>query len=150
MNGIHHALIWIDHREAKVRCRDDEETPIDTHSATLLQRLHHRATGWEAGAKPPDDTEFYQRILGALDPTGAILITGPNEVSWINETVSIDLTRQAIKNAPIYDSAAHLDRDYESVVYKRDGRAGYWTENAKHSIAHSVHAERPNWGIRGS
>jgi hypothetical protein len=49
--------------------------------------------------------------------------------------VSIDLTRQAIKDAPLYDPAAHLSRDYESVIYKHYGRAGYWTENAKHRIA---------------
>ncbi len=78
MNGFHHALVWMDHSEAKVfRFSGDEETQVDVHSHTSLQHLHHRATGWEAGGNRPDDTEFYERIIGTLDPTGAILITGP-------------------------------------------------------------------------
>jgi sporulation protein YlmC with PRC-barrel domain len=57
-----------------------------------------------------------------------------DNVSWINEKVSIDLTRQAIKDAPLYDSAVHLNRDYESVIYKHYGRTGYWSERAKHRM----------------
>jgi sporulation protein YlmC with PRC-barrel domain len=53
-----------------------------------------------------------------------------DDVSWINEKVSIDLSRQAIKDAPLYDSAVHLSRDYESVIYKHYGRTGYWSDEA--------------------
>jgi stalled ribosome rescue protein Dom34 len=78
MNDIHHAIVWIDHSEARVfRFDDGEERAVHLHSHTSLQRLHHRATGWEAGGNPPDDTEFYRRILAALDATGGIVITGP-------------------------------------------------------------------------
>jgi hypothetical protein len=55
-------------------------------------------------------------------------------VSWINEKVSIDLTREAIKDAPLYDPDVHLSRDYESVIYKHYGRTGYWSEHAKHRV----------------
>ena len=96
MNGFHHALIWIDHSEAKVfRFSDHEETRVDVHSHTSLQRLHHRATGWEAGGNPPDYTEFYQRILGTLDPTGAILITGPGS-SKVNFKAFLDHSRPSV------------------------------------------------------
>jgi hypothetical protein len=58
MNDLNHAIVWIDHSEAKV-CRfgatDDSE--VEVHSHTSLQRLHHRQGGWEAGGNPPDDGE---------------------------------------------------------------------------------------------
>jgi hypothetical protein len=87
----------MDHHEAKVFrfSGDEEETEVDMHSHTSLQRLHHRATGWEAGGNPPDDTEFYRRIMGALDPTGAILITGPGN-SKVNFKAFLDHFRPSV------------------------------------------------------
>jgi stalled ribosome rescue protein Dom34 len=74
----HHAVVWLDHSEAKIfRFASDEEAEVQVHSHTSLQRLHHRAGGWEAGGNPPDDTEFFERIAGALDHTGGTVITGP-------------------------------------------------------------------------
>jgi hypothetical protein len=49
------------------------------------------------------------------------------DVSWLEATVSVDLTRQAIKDAPRYDTAAGLDRQQEQRVYEHYGRPGYWT-----------------------
>ncbi len=79
MNGNHQAVVWINHNEAKVfGFSDDAELEVDFHSNTALQHLHHGAAGWEAGGNPPNYPEFYQRILRALDPVGAIVITGPD------------------------------------------------------------------------
>jgi hypothetical protein len=58
-----------------------------------------------------------------------------DDVSWINEKVSIDLTRQAIKDAPVFDSTVQLNRDHELGIYKHYGRTGYWSENAKQRVA---------------
>lgn len=78
MSNTKHAIVWIDHQEARIFRFGDEESPeIDVHSHTSLQRLHHRRTGWEAGGNPPDDTEFFKRILDALDDAGGTIITGP-------------------------------------------------------------------------
>ena len=49
-------------------------------------------------------------------------------VSWSESKVSIDLDRQAIKNAPEYDEDALLDRDAELRIYKHYGRSGYWQD----------------------
>ena len=38
--------------------------------------------------------------------------------------VSVDLTRQAVKDAPPYDSAAQLDRQQEQAIYEHYGRSG--------------------------
>jgi uncharacterized protein YrrD len=52
------------------------------------------------------------------------------DVSWSDATVSVDLTRQAVKDAPPYDSAAQLDRQQEQGIYEHYGRPGYWSGKA--------------------
>ncbi len=54
-----------------------------------------------------------------------------DDVSWSNEKMSIDLSRQAIKDSPIYDPTVELDREHELNIYKHYGRTGYWTEHEK-------------------
>jgi stalled ribosome rescue protein Dom34 len=82
-----HAIVWLDHSEAKVfRISGDEESQIDIHSHASLQRLHHRSTGWEAGGNPPDDTEFFHRISAALDHSGSTVITGPGNAKLALKT----------------------------------------------------------------
>jgi sporulation protein YlmC with PRC-barrel domain len=51
-------------------------------------------------------------------------------VSWAESTVSVDVTREAVKGAPRYDSAAQLDRQQEAAIYEHYGRPGYWTTKA--------------------
>ncbi|MBK5207437.1 MAG: PRC-barrel domain-containing protein [Polaromonas sp.] len=48
------------------------------------------------------------------------------DVSWPDAKVSVNLTRQAVKDAPAYDAAAQLDRNQESGIYEHYGRPGYW------------------------
>lgn len=47
-------------------------------------------------------------------------------VSWAEQTVAVDLTREALKQAPRYDPAVPLSREMEIAVYKHYGRAAYW------------------------
>jgi len=47
-------------------------------------------------------------------------------VSWTEQTVAVDLTRDALKQAPWYDAAKPLSREMELAVYKHYGLAGYW------------------------
>ena len=53
-------------------------------------------------------------------------------VRWSDARVSIDLTRQAVKDAPPYDIAARLNREQEESIYQHYERPGYWAEGAKH------------------
>ena len=48
------------------------------------------------------------------------------EVRWSDATVSVDLTRQQIKDAPAYDPAAALARSHEIALYRHHARPGYW------------------------
>jgi hypothetical protein len=55
-----------------------------------------------------------------------------DDVDWAESTVSIGLTRQAVKSSPPYDSTALLDREQEVRVHTHYGRDGYWHHEAKH------------------
>jgi hypothetical protein len=51
-------------------------------------------------------------------------------VSWQDGTVDVALTRDAIRNAPEYDPARPVDREYEAALYAHYGRPRYWSERA--------------------
>ncbi len=53
-----------------------------------------------------------------------------DDVSWSASKVSVDLTRQAVKDAPPYDAAAQLDRQREQALYEHYGRRAYWAPGA--------------------
>ena len=48
------------------------------------------------------------------------------DMSWSDQSVSVDLARVSIKGAPPYDSTAELNRELESGLYAHYGRLGYW------------------------
>lgn len=58
-----------------------------------------------------------------------------HDMNWIDSKVMIDLTRQAVKDSPLYDSTTTLNREFETGVYKHYGRDGYWPHEAKHDAA---------------
>jgi hypothetical protein len=64
------AIVWIDRSEAKVfHVSATEDSKIVVNSHTSTQRLHHQASS-ESG-KEAVDGEFFHRICGALNHTGA-------------------------------------------------------------------------------
>jgi stalled ribosome rescue protein Dom34 len=77
MSGHYHALVWIDHREAKVfqfnATEVDRATVRSTHPD---QHIHHKANAGDSGHAPIDQ-EFFKRVAQAIAQAGAILITGP-------------------------------------------------------------------------
>lgn len=49
------------------------------------------------------------------------------DVSWPEATVSVELTRQSVKDAPPYNSSVEVDRPREQDLYEHYGRPAYWT-----------------------
>jgi uncharacterized protein YrrD len=47
-------------------------------------------------------------------------------VSWAERSVTVDLTLEALKQAPWYDPASSLSREMEVAVFMHHGRTGYW------------------------
>jgi len=77
MTNHFHALIWLDHRVAKVFHFNDEDSERATVKSTHPhQHLHHRANSGGSGHAPVDK-EFLERVTEAVARAGAILITGP-------------------------------------------------------------------------
>ena len=57
-------------------------------------------------------------------------------VSWSALTVSVNLTREAIRQSPEYTEESLLTRDYEASLHGHYDRPGYWADEAddkKHS-----------------
>jgi stalled ribosome rescue protein Dom34 len=77
MDSHYYAIVWIDHREAKVfhfNAVDIDRLVIHPHNPT--QHLHHKAKRMENGSASLDQ-EFFERVAMAIADAKAILITGP-------------------------------------------------------------------------
>ena len=47
-------------------------------------------------------------------------------VHWNDSTVEVNVSKEAVRNAPVYDPTAWVSRDYESRYHGHHGRPGYW------------------------
>ena len=57
------------------------------------------------------------------------------DVIWPEATVTVNLTRQALQNAPPYNSAKQLTREQELDIFNHYGRTGYWADEAEREKA---------------
>ena len=48
------------------------------------------------------------------------------DIDWYQQSVSVDLKRENIKNSPEYDPSAPVNRTYEQRLYDYYGRPRYW------------------------
>ena len=64
---------------------------------------------------------------------GQLVVVAPDwitQVRWADKTIEIDLTRETIKGAPVYEPNAEFDREREGRLYAHYGRASYWSDDA--------------------
>jgi stalled ribosome rescue protein Dom34 len=72
-----HALVWIDHREAKVfHFNAETSNNVAVHNSHAHQHLHHKANAGDSG-HIPIDKEYLHRVAAELASAGAVLIVGP-------------------------------------------------------------------------
>lgn len=72
-----HAIVWIDHREAKIfQFGPDDVEKILVQAEGHGRQLQHKANVTGAGHRGVDH-EFFGRVVASLDHTGSILIAGP-------------------------------------------------------------------------
>ena len=111
-------------------------TPADFHlrSSNAVVGHHIRATDGDIGHLEDllvDDDTWAIRYLVVNTSNwwgGRRVLVSPGwitDVSWPESSVSVDLTRQAVKDAPPYESAAKLDRQLERAIHEHSGRPGY-------------------------
>lgn len=77
MSERYHAIVWIDHREAKVfQFNANEVDKVVVHATGGGRHLQHKANVTGAGHKGVD-REFFERVATSLADAGSILVTGP-------------------------------------------------------------------------
>jgi len=77
MAGHYHAVVWIDHREARVfhfDRHDAEHLVIHPHNPT--HHLHHKANSIGSG-HAAEDQKLLRAVTRAIADAGSVLITGP-------------------------------------------------------------------------
>ncbi len=52
-------------------------------------------------------------------------------VDWADQTVAVDLTREAVKAGPEYQGLDAIDRGYEERLHRHHGREPYWAAMAE-------------------
>jgi stalled ribosome rescue protein Dom34 len=73
----YHAVVWLDHREARVFFFDrDQAIEIDLTSTKPNTHIHHKA-GSLSGHRALEDQRFLHEIVTALKPAKEWLIVGP-------------------------------------------------------------------------
>jgi stalled ribosome rescue protein Dom34 len=77
MSDHYHALVWIDHREARIfhlsRTAVDQSVLHPDHPT---EHIHHKANSIGSG-HAHEDQKFFRAVTEAVSGSGAILITGP-------------------------------------------------------------------------
>ena len=77
MSQHFHAIIWIDHREAKVfHFNATELDKLVLHPHDPTRHIHHKANSIGSG-HAADDKDFLEKVAQAVAGAGAVLITGP-------------------------------------------------------------------------
>lgn len=77
MQPHYHAIVWIDHREAKVfHVGLTGADQIDLHPHLQTRHIHHKANSIGSG-HAHEDTEMMKSVAEAVSDAGEILIIGP-------------------------------------------------------------------------
>jgi stalled ribosome rescue protein Dom34 len=77
MSTHYHAVVWIDHKQAKiVHFNAEASDPEVVHSSSAHVHLHHKRNSIDSGHAPVDK-KFLEQVAAAIAQSGAILIVGP-------------------------------------------------------------------------
>lgn len=124
-------------REQESRHQDDDP---HLHSCNEVIGYHIQASDGEIGhvwGLLMDEETWAIRYM-VVDTSNwwlghKVLIAPPwiQDLNWVDGTVSVDLTRQAVKDAPAYDAAMDLNRTQEQGLHEHYGQAGYWSDGVK-------------------
>ena len=87
-NHHFHAVIWIDHHEARVfhfSATDVEKLLLHPDPT---RHIHHKANSVGSG-RATDDHEFFRAVAQSITDAGAVLITGPADAKiGLNKYIS--------------------------------------------------------------
>jgi hypothetical protein len=129
-----------------LRSPSSGKTNGDPHlrSCSAVKGYHIRARGEEIGHVQGfllDDATWSVRYLIVNTSNwwmGHQVLVSPEwikSVDWPEATVTVDLDRQAIKDAPAYDPDSPIARDSEENLHGHYGRRGHWHEPPARAVA---------------
>ncbi len=73
----YHAVVWIDHREARIfHFNPGTADRIVIHPTNPTRQVHHKANSIGSG-HAADDHQFFDAVADAFADAGAVLIAGP-------------------------------------------------------------------------
>ena len=116
----YHAVVWLDHRDARVfhvTTEDASERDVHAHNSSEHQAAGHRDRG-KSGKRPPVDKEYFEGIVKALGKSKEILVMGPADaktefVNWV-ESHHKDMKDRIIG----VEAADHMS-DYKVIQHAR-------------------------------
>ena len=96
-----------------IQAKDDsighvQDFIFDEESWTIRYLVVDTVNWWPGGRKVLVATRWIDRI------------------DWTQRKVFTSLTRNAVKNSPVFDESALLDRQYEEQLHEAHERGGYW------------------------
>ena len=112
-------------------------------SARAMIRYHIHASDGEIGHVDgmivDDDTWTIRYIVVNTSDwwMGHQVLVAPSwisDISWLEATVSVDLSRETIKRAPAHDPDELPDREQEERIYEHYARPSYWAEHTRQGI----------------
>jgi hypothetical protein len=132
--------------EGYLRAPTNRDTDADPHlrSCQAVTGYHIRAKDGEIGHVQGflvDDSTWSIRYLIVNTSNwwmGHQVLLSPDwihDVNWSGSIVTVDLDRQAIKDAPPYDPQAPFAREAEATIYGHYGRHGYWHDPLDRAVA---------------
>jgi len=118
MSSHYHAVIWIDHLEARIfHFNVAEADQLLIHPHNPAQHIHHKANSVGSG-HAGQDHDFFHDVVEAIADAGAVLVTGPAKTK--NELVKHIARHTPLVSARI-SGVETLDRltDGELVAHAR-------------------------------
>jgi len=77
MNQHYHAIVWIDHHEARVfHFSANDVDRLVLHPDHPTRHIHHKANSIGSG-RDENDREFFHAVTESIASAGAILVIGP-------------------------------------------------------------------------
>ena len=81
MHGRYHAVVWIDHRQARVfHFSADDADKIVVHAERPVREYH--AQGKRTGLHLAEDQAFLEEVTEAVADAEAILVVGPSNEKY--------------------------------------------------------------------
>jgi hypothetical protein len=76
MSNPYHAIVWMDHREAKIFVLDGGAHPVRVGNPSHDERIHHHA-GTTGPGHGHENAEYLRNVAAALATAHEIVVTGP-------------------------------------------------------------------------